>query len=108
MGWAIVDESVDLPRLLGDHVRDESEQVRYMHEVFAILEQEGIDSAFWFTFAGYRLPHRADARFDLDMASYGAVKVLENQLGTTYPEMNWEPKRAFYASRTFAVGEFPG
>jgi hypothetical protein len=48
-------------------------------------------------FARYDLPHRPTPRDDLDMASYGIVKVLEGQLGQSYPEMAWEPKAAFKA-----------
>ena len=47
-------------RIKGDHVRDESEQVTYLRELLEIFEQEGVDSAFWFTFAGYGLPHRPE------------------------------------------------
>jgi hypothetical protein len=56
-----------------------------------------VDTAFVNTFAGYSLPHRSDPRQDLDMASYGVVKVLEGRLGYTYPDMAWEPKAAFTA-----------
>jgi len=28
-----------------------------------------VDLAFWFTFAGYNLPHRAEPRRDLDLIS---------------------------------------
>lgn len=53
--------------------------------------------AFWFTLAGYGLPHRADPRHDLDMASYRVVKVLEDRRGSDYPDMAWEPKASFHA-----------
>lgn len=98
MGWAIVDESAEPRRIVGSHVRDESEQATHMRELFDVFEQEGVDSAFWFTFAGYRLPHRADPRFDLDMASYGVVKILEGAATSVsrLPEMGWEPKLAFH------------
>lgn len=43
----------------------------------------------------YDLPHRSNPLEDLDMASYGVVKVLENHPGHTYPDMSWEPKAAF-------------
>lgn len=43
-------------------------------------------------FASYNLPHRSDPREDWDMASYGAVKVVEDRRGHTYPNMAWEPK----------------
>jgi hypothetical protein len=47
------------------------------------------------TFARYDLPHRGNPREDLDMASFGVVKVLERGYGRTYPDMAWEPKAAF-------------
>lgn len=97
MGWAIIDVSTDPPRLDGDYVRDEAEQVRYLEELNAIFAEEGVDLAFWFTFAGYPLAHDADARRDLDMASYGVVKMLPGGPGTGYHGLGWEPKLAFAA-----------
>jgi len=46
MGWAIIDESADPPRLDGDYARDEAEQVRYLEELHAIFEEEGVDLAW--------------------------------------------------------------
>ncbi|WP_327086124.1 hypothetical protein OIE66_27775 [Nonomuraea sp. NBC_01738] len=66
-----------------DAVRDEDEQVRYLTELLAIFEAEGVDTALWFTFAGFHLPG------DADLASYGVVRMLD---GT-----RWEPKAAFHA-----------
>jgi hypothetical protein len=61
------------------------------------LQAEGVDGAFWFTFAGYNYPHTADPRRDLDRASYGVAKVLEGASGLRYPNLPWEPKLAFDA-----------
>jgi len=97
MGWAIIDDSIDPPRLDGDYVRDESEQVRYLAELNAIFAEQGVDLAFWFTFAGYPLVHDPDPRRDLDMASYGVVKMLPGGPGTGYHGLGWEPKLAFGA-----------
>ncbi|MEV5711060.1 hypothetical protein [Actinoallomurus sp. NPDC052274] len=95
IGWTIADREAD--RLDGVYVRDEAEQATYMRELLEIFEREGVDSAFWFTFAGYSLPHRAgDPIHDLDLASYGVVKVLETGHGTTYPDQTWEPKESFH------------
>ena len=82
-------------RLDGEYIRDEDEQAREVRELLEIFTQEGVDSAFVFTFVQYQLPHRADPREDLDMASYGIVKVYEDRFGETYPDMRWEPKAAF-------------
>jgi len=97
MGWAILDDSTDPPRLDGDYVRDESEQVRYLEELNVIFAEEGVDLAFWFTFAAYPLVHAPDPRSDLDMASYGVVKMLPGGAGTGHDGLGWEPKLAFGA-----------
>ena len=75
----------------GEYVRDEAEQARCLAELLDVFEAEGVDSAFVFTFANYHLPERAD----LDLASMGVVTVFEDRIGTTYPDMAWEPKAAF-------------
>ncbi|WIV55750.1 hypothetical protein [Amycolatopsis nalaikhensis] len=94
----IVEYDGDVPvRLNGAYVRDEEEQARYFRELLAVFEAEGVDAAFACTFVCYGLVHRADPREDLDMASWGVVKVLENGSGDTYPGLPWEPKAAFGA-----------
>ena len=84
-------------RLNGDYIRDEQEQATYLRELLDIFASEGVDAAFACTFVCYGLPHRSDPREDFDMASWGVVKILENRLGDTYPDMPWEPKAAFTA-----------
>ncbi|HWE61310.1 MAG TPA: hypothetical protein VHB98_06335 [Chloroflexota bacterium] len=97
LGWTIVDCAAQPPRLTEQVVRDEQEQARYLVELLDILDEEGVDGAFWFSFAGYEHPYHADPRYDLDCASYGVVKILDGATGATYPGMPWEPKRSFYA-----------
>lgn len=77
MGWAIVDYTTTPRTLNNDYVRDESVQVAYFHELMDVFEAENVHGAFWFTFAGYELPHNTDPRRDLDMASYGVVKMVD-------------------------------
>jgi hypothetical protein len=84
-------------RLNGDNVRDEEEQARYVRELLEIFSEEGVDSAFVFAFALYQLPYHKDPGKDLDIASYGIVKVYEGRRGDSYPDMAWEPKAAFAA-----------
>ena len=91
MGWAIFDQQAVPARLDGDYARDEGEQVRYLNDLLGIFDAEGVDSAFWFTFAGFGLPHRQEPRYDLDLASYGTVAILDEN-GTT-----WRPKEVFHA-----------
>jgi hypothetical protein len=84
-------------RLDGEYVRDEEGQATYLRELLEVFEAAGVDSAFVFTFALHDYRHRPDGdpREDLDLASYGIVKVLEDSHGETYPDMAWEPKTAF-------------
>ena len=79
-----------------DVVRDEQVQANYLTDVLDMLDEEGVDSAFWFTFASYGYPFSTNPRHDLDCASYGLVKILDGASGETYPGMPWEPKQAFY------------
>jgi hypothetical protein len=94
-GWAIVDYEAT-PRVLnGDYVRDESVQVAYFTELMDVFEAAGVHGAFWFTFAGYELPSDPDPRRDLDLASYGVVKVQKGLSNPRYPGLDWEPKQLF-------------
>jgi hypothetical protein len=97
LGWTIAARAAQPPHLTEDVVRDEQVQVTYLTELLDILEDERVDGAFWYTFASFGYPHHADPHRDLDCASYGVVAVLDGERGTTYPDMPWEPKRAFYA-----------
>ena len=97
MGWAILQERDGRARLDGAYTRDESEQVRYLDELRTVFEEEQVDLAFWFTFAGYELTHDAEPDNDLDMASYGVVKMLPGGGGAGYQGLGWEPKAVFGA-----------
>jgi hypothetical protein len=87
-------------RLNGDFVRDEDEQAKYICELLDIFDEEGVDSAFVYTFARYDLPHRVNPAQDFDLVSRGIVRVFDNPGDSTvtrYPGMPWEPKGAFTA-----------
>ncbi|MEW1912711.1 hypothetical protein AB0442_30470 [Kitasatospora sp. NPDC085895] len=74
LGWDVIDRTAQPPAVRAGLVRDEQEQVRYLQELLPVFEEEGVDAAFWFTWAGYRAPHRPDdPAHDLDLGSYGAV-----------------------------------
>lgn len=66
-----------------DAIPDEDEQVRYLNELLDVFEQEGIDTALWFTFAAY------NRQGPDDLGSYGVVRMLT--------QTHWEPKKAFHA-----------
>jgi hypothetical protein len=86
-------------RLNGEYIRDETGQATYLRELLEIFDAAGVDSAFVFLFVLDGFPHRPDSdpRDDLDLASPGIVKVLDNRHGDTFPDLPWEPKAAFTA-----------
>ncbi|MEO6005228.1 MAG: abortive infection protein [Opitutus sp.] len=104
MAWAILD-SKDLTQLNGDYIRDEALQARELRDMLGILQREGVEGIFVFTFVAPALPHEADARRDRDLASYAIVKSYANGFGVTYPEMPWEPKAAFHAVAEIFSGD---
>ncbi|MFD7652670.1 hypothetical protein ACFV4N_01660 [Actinosynnema sp. NPDC059797] len=75
--------------LHGHHERAEGEQAGYVRDLLALFDEAGVDTTFVNTFASYFLPHRPTPAEDLDLGSYGVVKVLDD--GT------WRPKEAFAA-----------
>lgn len=126
MGWAIVDYTKRPPELKGHYVRDEAEQAREIIDVLTIFDRTGVDGAFVMTFVAPIAPYSKNPRYDLDMASYSLVKSFGSRLGpfgvealterteqkppapvdspwdaermgSTYPEMPWEPKQSFRA-----------
>ncbi|MEU4192061.1 hypothetical protein AB0E69_09195 [Kribbella sp. NPDC026611] len=88
IGWMIVDASTDPPALDGTYERREEEQVEYLLELVEEFDKLNLAAAFWFSFAGFELPHRpGDPRHDLDLAAYGLVAVDD--------EGHWQPKQVF-------------
>ncbi|WP_328766062.1 hypothetical protein [Streptomyces sp. NBC_00286] len=86
-------------RLNGEYTRDEAGQAAYLRKLLEVFDAEGVDTAFVFLFALHSHPYRpgGGSRDDLDLASYGIVRVLEKGHGDAYPDMPWEPKAAFSA-----------
>jgi hypothetical protein len=107
-GWDIVDWSTTPPRLKGDYVYDQTAQAHEVAELLRINDEAGVEAAFVFTFedqAGLEDANREMIRqlpFDFDIARYGLVKMhLEEQRGTVYPDLPWEPKESFRAVAEF-------
>lgn len=61
-----------------------------------MFDEEGVHGAFWHTFAGWTFPHRPDLQEDLDLGSFGLVKVLETP-STEGERFVLEPKEAYWA-----------
>jgi hypothetical protein len=103
MGWDVVDWSAKPPRLKGDYIYDQQVQAREIIEDLQIFDEVGVDGAFVFTFvqppAGISDPAVKrlldEIAFDPDAVSYSLVKSQVGRMGTTYPDMPWEPKESF-------------
>jgi hypothetical protein len=84
-------------RLNGDYVRDEAMQARELAETLTMLEAAGVDGAFVAEFVTAAATFSRKPRYDLDMNAFALVKTYRHGKGTTYPDMNWEPKQSFHA-----------
>jgi hypothetical protein len=92
-GWAITAVVNGQRVIKGNYLRDETIQASYITELLDILIQENVYAAFVFTFINPMYKYKNDSGLDLDMASYGIVKPVDE---TAYKELPWIPKEAFY------------
>ena len=107
MGWAIVDWKKDRPELKGSYIRDEEVQANYLLELLNIFETENVYAVFVFTFISANYIHDDNPRYDLDMASYGVVKAINNNEQGYDQNLAWIPKRAFFELANFYKNHFP-
>ncbi|MFE5796721.1 abortive infection protein [Streptomyces sp. NPDC056503] len=84
-GYAVIDWSAVPPRLRGDFTRDEPEQARALAGQLDVFDAAGVAGAYVFEFVAPK-PYSEDPRFDLDMGSFGLVKVVDG---------GWLPKESF-------------
>lgn len=92
----IIDWTVDPPEIDGDYVRSESEQADTVLELLGIFEEKQLAGAFVYTFIE-DYTYSEDPTYDLDMASFGIVKVLPAGSRGSDETAYWEPKEAFSA-----------
>ena len=86
------------PHLDGEHSRDETWQASKFVETLGILDGAGIYGTFLASLILQFYPYSENPRYDLDMAGSSLVKYYgRGKRGTTYPDMNWEPKESFRA-----------
>jgi hypothetical protein len=103
--WEIVDWEFSPPRLNGEYARSEETQATYLTELLDIFEEEAVRGAFVYTFIEENL-HSDDPRYDLDMASFGVVKVVSLEAPAIANGTYWEPKQAFQAlAERYAASE---
>jgi hypothetical protein len=89
--FLIVNWFTDPPKIKDGYVRNELTQADYLGELIDLYTDRGVHGCFVFTFSMPDFPHRADPRYDLDMAGFGVVKLLPEE------PARWTPKAAFHA-----------
>jgi hypothetical protein len=100
MGWDIVDYDKTPPEIKGNPlpVRSERTQAAYVTDLLDVFESMNLYAAMVFEFLTADAPHRPDSpRHDLDMASYGIAKAIQDRPGDPDTDWHWEPKQAFHA-----------
>jgi hypothetical protein len=61
-----------------------------------------VAGAFVMSFSFPLAPYDEDPRHDIDATALSILRTLRRgQHGTTYPDMPWEPKEAFYTLAAF-------
>ena len=90
------------PRVKTVRERNETVQARSLTRHLGLLDGEGVDGAFVYTFVFPLMPHHGNPRNDLDADSFALVKTLpRGRRGTAYPDLAWEPKQSFAAVADF-------
>ncbi|MER6146378.1 abortive phage infection protein [Streptomyces sparsogenes] len=97
MGWSVVDYDKEPPEIVGDLVRSERTQAAYLTDLLDVFESMSLYAALVYQFVTPDAPHRADPRYDLDLASYSLVKPIWKTFEDPTPDWHWEPKEAFHA-----------
>lgn len=92
-GFLIVNWLAQPPTVKRGHLRDEAEQAATIESLVRLYQEEGVDGAFVYAFSEPRNLHTDDPRTDLDMASYGIVKIVRRETADEPEE--WQPKEAF-------------
>ncbi|QQK76261.1 abortive phage infection protein [Salicibibacter cibarius] len=97
----IIDWNTTVPEIKDGIKRNESSQANYIIELLNIYQSENIYGAFVYDFIQPYHPHSSNTRHDLDMASYGIVKVYSEDSEKPYSSGYWEPKEAFHEIAKF-------
>jgi hypothetical protein len=103
-GWAITEFRNGRMIIKGQPVRDEDVQSEYIIDLLDIFRSEQVYAAFVFTFINPRYKFNTNPLYDLDMASYGIVKPVDETNQDSYKGLPWIPKKAFYGLAEYYKG----
>jgi hypothetical protein len=96
MGWAITQVVKGNRVIKGHYIRDEDVQANYISDLLDVLNREALLGAFVFTFSNPVYKLSGDPGLDLDLASFGIVKPVEDIKDGSYKVCAGVPKEAFY------------
>jgi hypothetical protein len=111
MAWDVVDYQKRPPRIIGNLVRSEETQARYIIRLLDIFESMGLYAAMVYNFVSPDDRHDPSPRYDIDLASYGVVKAMWKTRDRPTADWHWEPKLAFHAlaeHNALAAARTPG
>jgi hypothetical protein len=97
MAWDVVDYQKRPPRIIGNLVRSEETQARYIIRLLDIFESMGLYAAMVYNFVSPDDRYDPSPRYDIDLASYGVVKAIWKTRDKPTSDWHWEPKLAFHA-----------
>lgn len=100
LGWTLLDEwAPGGPRWKSGEppVRSERTQADYVIEQLGILDAEGVEGAFVFTFQAHWLPGSEDPALDFDRSGYGLVRTPAPADAVPGAVPPWTRKAAFTA-----------
>ena len=92
-GWTIVDFDAVPPVVRPGHVRNEAVQAALIGDLLDLYARESVHGAYVFDFMQASFPHTDDPATDLDMATYGLVKV--HPIGSRDTSVRWDRKASF-------------
>ncbi|HEY7047248.1 MAG TPA: hypothetical protein VH373_08515, partial [Jatrophihabitantaceae bacterium] len=99
-GFAVIDFSKPRPEVRAPYPeRSEETQATYLSELLEIFEAENVYAAFPFQFIQPLYPYSKDPRFDLDLGSFGVVRVVRRDPEDPASRYHWVPKEAFRSVR---------
>lgn len=99
--YNIIDWNSQRPEINGNYKRDENVQAEYIIELLKIFDEEGAFATFVFEFVDTQHIYDEVPKFDLDMASFGIIKVLPELVPNSNFTENLIPKKSYHTLANF-------
>jgi membrane protease YdiL (CAAX protease family) len=108
-GFEVLNWRTSPPTVPNGVVRNEQVQADYISRSLDAFESTGVHGSFLWGFSEPTLTHSTEPSEDLDIGSFGIVKVLPPDPGSSDPCEQWEPKAGFHtlAARYRQIADEP-